>query len=338
MITKEEIGRIKIENLISLKKKMNVNGVGIGRKIVSGKETGQLCLTILVTKKVAKSELLDRDLIPHTIDNIPTDVKAVGKIIAFKARTDRWRPAPGGVSIGHYLITAGTLGAFVKDNSTGQTLILSNNHVMANSNDASIGDAILQPGSADGGKNPQDRIADLERFVTIQFQGGGNGGNGTCSIAKFLAGLMNCLAKAVGSQHRLISTNIAAQANEVDAAVAKPAWDDVFTGDIIDIGVITGTKAAEIGLKVRKSGRTTATTTGAVEMLNVNVDVGYGGSKVATYENQIVTGAMSSPGDSGSLVVDGTEPLAVGLLFAGSDTSTVINPIDRVLALLNVRF
>jgi hypothetical protein len=91
-------------------------------------------------------------------------------------------------------------------------------------------------------------------------------------------------------------------------------------------------------MPLRKSGRTTATTTGSVDMLNATVDVSYGGSLVATYENQIVAGAMSSPGDSGSLVVDGTDPLAVGLLFAGSDTSTIINPIDRVLDLLSVEF
>ena len=72
----------------------------------------------------------------------------------------------GGVSIGHYAITAGTPGAFVKDKTTAETLILSNNHVMANSNDASIGDAILQPGPADGGKSPQDRIAALHLDCT----------------------------------------------------------------------------------------------------------------------------------------------------------------------------
>ncbi len=337
MITTEQVRQVKEINLKTLKLKQNVSGVGIGHKIVAGKSTGELCLTILVKKKFPKSTLLAKDLIPQTIDSIATDVKEVGNIVAFKARTDRWRPAPGGVSIGHYAITAGTLGAFVKDVATGQTLILSNNHVMANSNDASKGDAILQPGPADGGNNPQDRIAELERFITIQFQGGGGNG-GTCSIANGFSSVLNFLAKIVGSEHRLISTKITAANNEVDAALAKPAWNDVITGDIIDIGVITGTKEPQIGMAVRKSGRTTATTSGTIEMLNVNVDVGYGGSKVATFENQIVTGAISSPGDSGSLVVDGTEPLAVGLLFAGSDTSTVINPIDRVLELLNVQF
>ena len=336
-MTKQHILQIKAENLKTIKAKQNVNGIGIGYKFVAGKSTGDICLTVLVRQKMPKASLSTKDLIPSAIDSIPTDVKEVGHIVAFKARTDRWRPAPGGVSIGHYAITAGTLGGFVKDNVTGETLILSNNHVIANSNDASKGDAILQPGPADGGKNPQDRIANLERFITIQFQGG-SGGGGICSIANGISDVLNFFAKIVGSEHRLISTRITAANNEVDAAVAKPGWSDVITNDIIDIGVITGIKDAQLGMPVRKSGRTTGTTTGVIEMLNVNVDVGYGGSKVATFDNQIVTGAMSSPGDSGSLVVDGAEPLAVGLLFAGSSTSTVINPIDRVLDLLNVHF
>jgi len=337
MATIEDVKKVKAIHVKSLKKKLNVNGVAVGHKIVSGKDTGELCVTILVKKKLPKSALSARDLIPQAVDGIPTDVKEVGEIVAYKARTDRWRPAPGGVSLGHYAITAGTLGAFVKDKTSGEMLILSNNHVMANSNNANIGDPILQPGPADGGHNPQDRIADLERFVTINFQGGGDG-DGGCIFARTAAGVLNFFATILGSKHRVIPTQIQNEVNEVDAAVAKPAWDDVLTGDILDIGVITGTKPAAINMEVRKSGRTTQTTTGIIENLNATVDVGYGGTLVATYENQIIANNMSSPGDSGSLVVDGTDPLAVGLLFAGSSTSTVINPIDRVLELLNVVF
>lgn len=142
----------------------------------------------------------------------------------------------------------------------------------------------------------------------------------------------------MGSKHRLVPIKISSVANEVDAAVAKPIDGGIISGEIIDIGVITGTKLAAINMQVRKSGRTSGTTTGIIEMLDATVDVGYGGSLVATFENQIVANYMSSPGDSGSLVVDGTKPLAVGLLFAGSDTSTIINPIDRVLDLLNIYF
>jgi hypothetical protein len=336
MKTIEEVKSVKAQSAKVLKKKLNVNGVAVGRKIVNGKDTGELCVTVLVTKKIAQSQLLRKDLIPGTVDGIPTDVKEVGNIVAFQARTDRWRPAPGGVSIGHYLITAGTLGAFVRDATTGETLILSNNHVMANSNSAVKGDAIIQPGAYDGGSYPDDRIAELERHIIIQFQSGADSSD--CSIAKATSAVLNFFAKVLGSKHRLLPTKIMSETNEVDAAVAKPVGGSVISGDIIDIGVITGTKAAEINMQVRKSGRTTGTTTGIIEMLDATVDVGYGGSLVATFENQIVANYMSSPGDSGSLVVDGTAPLAVGLLFAGSDTTTVINPIDRVLDLLNVRF
>ncbi len=345
MATFEDVKKVKAQSAKVLKKKLNVNGVAVGHKIVAGEDTGELCVSVLVKKKVAKAELLSKDLIPQTVDGIPTDIKEVGEIVAFKSRTDRWRPAPGGVSIGHYFITAGTLGAFVKDATTGETLILSNNHVMANSNSAAKGDAIIQPGAADGAIYPDDRIAVLERFIAIQFQGGGNGGDGGdggngggCFVAKSTSGILNFFAKILGSKHRLIPTKILSEINEVDAAVAKPIDNSVITGDIIDIGVITGTKPAAINMAVRKSGRTTGTTTSVIEMLNATVDVGYGGSLVATFENQIIANYMSSPGDSGSLVVDGTAPLAVGLLFAGSDVSTVINPIDRVLDLLNVRF
>ena len=336
MATFDDVISLKEKNVKALKKKLNVNGVGIGHKIVDGKDTGELCLTVLVRKKLPKTELTKKDLVPKTLDNIQLDVVEVGNIVAYKARTDRWRPAPGGVSIGHYAITAGTLGAFVKDVATGETLILSNNHVMANSNDADKGDAILQPGPADGGRSPQDRIANLERFVRIQFSGGGNGG-GICCIAKSISDFLNLIAKLLGSHSRLTPTRIVTEFNEVDAAVAKPVAGAI-TNEIIDIGVITGTKPAEINMTVRKSGRTTQTTTGTIRTLHTNVDVGYGGGKVATFENQIVASDMSNPGDSGSLVVNGSDPLAIGLLFAGSDTTTVINPIDRVLELLNIVF
>jgi len=357
MATYEDVKKVKAQSAKLLKKKLNVNGVAIGHKIVNGKDTGELCVTVLVTRKVAQSQLLSKDIIPQTIDGITTDVREVGRIVAFKARTDRWRPAPGGVSIGHYLITAGTLGAFVKDATTGERLILSNNHVMANSNSAAKGDAIIQPGAADGAVYPDDRIATLERFIPIQFPGsgnggddgdggdGGNGGDGDnggdssgCLVANSTSSALNFVAKILGSKHRLVPVKISSAVNEVDAAVAKPISNSLISGEIIDIGVITGIKAAAINMPVRKSGRTTGTTTGIIELLNATIDVGYGGSLVATFENQIMANYMSSPGDSGSLVVDGTGPLAVGLLFAGSEVSTVINPIDRVLDLLNVHF
>ncbi|MFC7219768.1 hypothetical protein ACFQLX_16590 [Streptomyces polyrhachis] len=97
--------------------------------------------------------------------------------------TRRLRPCPAGYSIGNIRVTAGTLGSVVYDFLPGATTdppgpglgvpakfyVLSNNHVLADSNRAQPGSPILQPGVFDGGMDPQDRIATLERFVSIQF-------------------------------------------------------------------------------------------------------------------------------------------------------------------------
>lgn len=84
------------------------------------------------------------------------------KIATQQVRTTRLRPAMGGCSIAHYNVTAGTLGGVING------LILSNNHVLADVNNASIGDTILQPGSADGG-TMNDQIATLHSYVPLSF-------------------------------------------------------------------------------------------------------------------------------------------------------------------------
>lgn len=81
------------------------------------------------------------------------------------------RPAKGGCSIGHYNITAGTLGCLTRRGD--EELILSNNHVLANENKGSIGDLILQPGPYDGGTSG-DKIAELSTFIQISFDYGTN--------------------------------------------------------------------------------------------------------------------------------------------------------------------
>ncbi|MDZ4698545.1 MAG: hypothetical protein SH809_02460, partial [Rhodothermales bacterium] len=154
----------------------NVVAVGVGYKVTDGKRTNTLSIVCSVVKKVRSSELAPEDRIPPAVDDIPTDVVETGVIRAFADRTARYRPSPGGCSIGHVEITAGTLGCLVRKN--GQTYILSNNHVLANSNAARVGDPILQPGPIDGGRFPQDQIATLAQFIPISFPGGSDPGNG----------------------------------------------------------------------------------------------------------------------------------------------------------------
>ncbi|MGH2625728.1 MAG: hypothetical protein ACRDHY_03650, partial [Anaerolineales bacterium] len=242
------------------------------------------------------------------------------------------RPAPGGVSVGHYQVTAGTLGGVVRDRSTDRRMILSNNHVLANSNKGFPGDPILQPGAIDGGRDPMDTIARLERFVPIQFIEQPS----SCRIADVVVAIGNAVAGVIGSKHRLSAIRVDPQAtNRVDAAVALPDEGTAISDEILDIGVLGGTAPAELGMRVRKSGRSSGFTTGEITVLDATVTVSYG-EKSARFEGQIVSGPMSEPGDSGSLLVAADALLAVGLLFAGSQQATIFNPIADVLSTLEV--
>jgi hypothetical protein len=139
--------------------------------------------------------------------------------------------------------------------------------------------------------------------------------------------------------------------NTVDAAIAKVILGQVSTnGTILEIGTLSATTVSpSIGLKVEKSGRTTAMTKGTIGAINVTVNVtGYGpcglGTNTAKFvkQFQINSSTFSGGGDSGSLIVTqpavGKKPNPVGLLFAGSSTSTVGNPIKSVLTALGVSF
>lgn len=262
--TTAKISKVLKRSETKLLQKSNVVGVGIGEKMKDGKRTGRTCLKVYVEKKVAKGKLSKGDLVPPLISQVETDVVEVGKIRPLASNRRRSRPARGGASIGHYKITAGTLGCLVKDKKTGRTLMVSNNHVLANSNEAKKGDAILQPGAADGGKNPQDKIAELERWITIGF---------------------------------------GAKANTVDAAVALPLNDKDVSPEISFIGIPTGTVKGKVGLVIQKTGRTTDHTLGEIKDINATMRVDYDG-QTALFRNQILTSAMSQGGDSGSLVLD----------------------------------
>jgi hypothetical protein len=333
MLPQQQVVQVKEQAKGELLSLPNVVGVGVGYKTIGQVKTGEMSIVVMVRSKLPVAALQPGALIPKQMAEVPVDVIQVGDVRAQISPTDRVRPAPGGVSVGHYLITAGTLGCVVRDRVSNTRLILSNNHVLANSNAAALGDAILQPGPVDGGRPANDTIATLERFCPIDF----GSQPGVCSLAQAYASLGNAIAGLLGSQHRLDVSRYNPQAtNLVDAAVARPLNDADVLDEILDIGVVQGTLEAALGMPLRKSGRTTGLTTGEVVLLNATIDVSYGVGQTARFENQIVAGAMSQGGDSGSLVVHEVEQKAVGLLFAGSDQSTIINPIQAVLDCLQV--
>jgi hypothetical protein len=308
--------------------KPNVVATGVGFKVSEGVRTATLSIVCSVVEKRPLAALSAREVVPRDIAGIPTDVVATGVLRTLNAPTARFRPAPGGVSVGHRDITAGTLGCLVRRN--GDVFILSNNHVLANSNFAHAGDAILQPGPVDGGRDPEDRIATLESFVpviTAEEQS-------ECAFANSVAHVANAAARLLGSDARLRAISTQAVDNLVDAAIARPVSPEVVSEGILGVGTITGVSRAMLGMSLIKSGRTTGVTTGEIEQVDVTADVQYG-QRVARFTDQVMAGAMSQGGDSGSAVLD-SEHRIVGLLFAGSDTTTVINRIEHVFAALDV--
>jgi S1-C subfamily serine protease len=324
----EEVRRVKAQFTDLLLAKSNVVGCGVGYKEVAGTRTGELCVVVSVAQKVSREQLAPEHLVPQALEGVRTDVQETGVIRALQGRTDKWRPAPGGVSCGHVAITAGTLGCLVTRG--GQVYILSNNHVLADSNQGQPGDPILQPGPHDGG-TLADQIATLEEFVPINFGTDGP----TCPIATGLADVFNGLAQIFGSRHRMRAFQENPEMNLVDAAIARPLSTDLVEKRILEIGEPQGVGEGTLGLRIRKSGRTTGLTSGEITQVDATVRVGYGAGNTATFTDQLIAGPMSSGGDSGSAVLD-EDGRVVGLLFAGSSSTTVINRIQNVLDALNV--
>jgi len=154
--------------------KQNVVGVAVGPKESEGVLTGEMAVVVLVKEKVPLQALSASEVIPKHIDGVRTDVMAVGDLRALQSPSPRgrFRPTiPSGVSIGHFRVTAGTLGVMVRDKNTGERFILSNNHVLANSNDAQTNDGIVQPGTADGGIAASDIVAQLASFIPLRYVG-----------------------------------------------------------------------------------------------------------------------------------------------------------------------
>lgn len=314
----------------------NVAGVGVGYKEVSGRKTDQPALVVLVKQKRPKSELIQTQMVPAHLDGIQTDVIEVGEIRLLGIRTEKQRPAFPGISIGHYKITAGTFGAVVFDRETGEPMILSNNHVLANETNgrdgrSKVGDPILQPGVADGGRLGDDTIARLERFVPVL---GPENQDGYCPLRKMAQRFFAALGKPLVESREI--KPLAAQENIVDAAVALPLQDGLVNANILGIGLVIGVTEATPGMRVQKSGRTSGVTHGEVRVIKATVKVGMSGGSEYIFSDQVVLDAMSEPGDSGSLVVD-EQRRAVGLLFAGSESSTICNRIQNVLDTLSVR-
>jgi hypothetical protein len=193
---------------------------------------------------------------------------------------------------------SGTLGSLVS--SSGSQYILSNNHVLADADQAASGEDISQPGLIDNNCRPATIVADFTVAPHL-------GTNVDAALAALRAGQMDS------------------------------------SGTILDIGVPNSSPLnASTNLLVAKSGRTTGLSCGSVQSTNTSVKVQYqqgcnqGKKFTITYTNQVVVGGsgFSAGGDSGSLIVSQTGKRPTALLFAGSSSTTIGNPINEVLSQL----
>lgn len=286
---------------------------GLRRTIALGVAPGKRANDFRLAIRVQREELLESDVVQAIRKRArgEADIQHVGRITKRATwEQGRRRPLAIGTSIGHYAITAGTLGCFVQLRD-GSVRILSNNHVLADENRGKRGDAVIQPGSYDGGKRGKDTVGALAEFVPLR----------------------------------------PSKVNFVDAALATIRKDVNYRpGEIRNIGKLGGVvEILEAVERVEKFGRTTGHTRGRVTAFELdNVVVGYDIGAVR-FDNQIeIEGEGNRPfsrgGDSGSLVVSAEGNEAFGLLFAGSETGgtnnrglTYANPFAVVLRALKAR-
>ena len=341
--------------------------VGMGKKSAGPlNDDSELCVTGYVQRKLSKSQLKARGVTEFsesfaaicgsspTRQQIKVDVVDAGSTFsaAPKLRVDRHQrgsyggPPPnvdlqkrfeairGGIGItnpvGAYpqFLSVGTLGFFVKDDQN-RLYLVSNNHVIANENDARVGNAVVQPGTLDLTDTELDlmdtlnklrnalRIGKLSAWVDIEFptSSGIPFNEVDCAIAvveENLRSMTEVNRVGLGGVSRGLGPNF-----RIDPAT------DQFVGST----------------RVYKAGRTTGWTEGDVVSIGVITDVEYDAG-VARFQNQIAIqptadngGPFSNSGDSGSGIYNENHQLAA-LLFAGSTSRTLANPARSVISAL----
>lgn len=242
----------------------NVTGTAVGPKQKNGEGmTDELSVIVFVSEKVDEADLDDDDVIPKEVEidgqTYKTDVQYFGEAELLAAmsetapmgreaadaaepasipdslsRREKWRPASAGVSVGHPQVTAGTLGTPPLKNSSGKLVFLTNSHVAAVSGQATVGDAIMQPGRVDGGQLPRDEIGTLLEFSSFE------------------------------------TTTV----NTTDSALVEITPDHLDEDIFELQGDLRGWEAAVAGRTYVKSGRTTGVTRGRCTARSANISIG----------------------------------------------------------------
>ncbi|MFE9812715.1 hypothetical protein [Streptomyces sp. NPDC005548] len=319
--------RSGVRSVEDLTEATNVQGVGIGRALPSEYgprrtlvEPGQHTLNVYLAQPRSADDL--ESVIVNQLGvrvaaspRVPV-IPVVTGAIEVQMYNFKQRPAPGGTSIVSVpnALTSGTLGCLATGRSSPRdqrTLVLSCNHILANSNQGQLGDCVAQPGIGDGGVCPQDLIAVLERFTEVQF--GGPVNTVDCATA--------------WADPAMVSPNI------------------LITGVLgpVEVPISSTTGAVTVGSLVFKSGRTTEVRSGTVREVGASHWVGYPGGQKAYFSGSIAVegnlGSFSQSGDSGSIVwTFDLNRNPVGMVFAGTSNASrsFANPIDIVTQSLDV--
>ncbi len=204
------------------------------------------------------------------------------------------RPVSPGISVGHINVSAGTVGAVVSDQK-GNNYILSNNHVLADTNKGKKGDPIIQPGCSDGGT---EEVAKLEHFNQIKMCGNEN----IVDIA--IASLneqfqLNCVIQNIGEPNDTILAQLGMEVEKNGRTTGHTKGKIEATDADIKVGYDNGQKAVFINqIKTQK--------------------MSFPGDSGSLLINK-----------------QGTSVKAVGLIFAGSNTNSYANHYYNVTNELN---
>jgi hypothetical protein len=214
----------------------------------------------------------------------------------------RLRPLVPGCSLSHAADTAGTLGAVVRRGQ--ERLLLTNAHVIARSGLASPGEAVLQPGPADGGA-ASDRVGSLDSWVAFDAHAANRV---DAALARLDPG-----TEADPTGAPTVTTGL-----DGDEEVEKVGRTTGFTR-----GRVTAIEVDDVVVDYGEG----------VGLLRFDGQVEVTGAG----------GPFSRGGDSGSLVRLAGSGAAVGLLYAGSERGgpdgsglTFCNDISTVLEALGV--
>lgn len=285
----------------------NILGFGVGHKVT--KETdSDICLVFFVRRKLAKRRLRDLVGVPKhlALDTLGTRVLTDVQV---------WGGPPvshglvsSGASIGDLSGNSGTMTLAVRDNSTGNLLILGCSHVLARCGAGQTGDQVESP--ADPSSDPRlNVVGSLVRFTEIDRQ---------------------------------------SPDNEVDAAVVKPNGGVNLSNDVPTIGTASGIRDLTlesdscVGLKIQKFGAITGRQTGQIRNIHVSTSIVYrqlSGDPSVDFIELVQYDGVSQDGDSGAPVLDTAgSPKVVGMHIAGSSdgTASLFTHIQFVLDALQI--